>query len=451
MQHIRLNKTNTRHGAARLTLAALMLMTAPTAAIAAQEVPMTIVINQSPWFNGFQKVVELYQSETGNTVNLDVNPFAGSLEKQRAAVRTGESPYDMLIMNAGFFIEFYTGGFIEPLNNIDPEFKLNPDIYTFDDSVYWDADAKKTSAETGDLVSVPVNPFLPLLHYRADLYAEEGLKVPTTWDELYDNAKVLHNPPSMYGISQRGQRGAFDVTFDVLPYIWTYGGGILADQKTGDFTVTINSPGTLAGMETYLRLARDVGHPSTAGQTQTNVIQNMATGQAGHIQGVPAPALFDDPANSIVVGKVDFAPTPGTAEYPSTPGLGHWLAGIPKNIPDDRKRAALAFLTWFQTDAVQRAYAQAGSPPVSRAVLTSDLAAKPEFRYMKALAASIPNARLPFVIPEASQVLAITELKFNQAISGELPLKDALNTAAVEIAKVMTDAGYTAPSLPPLQ
>jgi multiple sugar transport system substrate-binding protein len=418
---------------------------------AADQVPITIVINQSPWFPGFQKVVELYQQETGNQVTLDVNPFAGSLEKQRTAVRTAESPFDILIMNSGFFVEFYTGGFIEPIPNIDPAFALGPDIYTFDDSVYWDPESKKISAETGSLHSVPINPFLPILHYRHDLYEEHGLEVPTSWDALYDNAKVLHNPPKIYGISQRGQRGAFDVTFDVLPYIWSHGGGLLADQKAGDFTVTINSPGTRAGMETYLKLAHDVGHPSTAGQTQTNVIQNMATGRAGHIQGVPAPALFDDPSQSAVVGKVSYAMVPAAEGFEPAPPLGHWLGGIPKNIPDDRKKAALAFLAWFQTDEAQRAYAEAGSPPVSRAVLTSDMAKEEKYRYMPALADSLEHARLTFVIPEASQVLAVTELRFNQAISGELGLVEALNTAAKEIHDVMTQAGYDAPMLDPLE
>jgi multiple sugar transport system substrate-binding protein len=314
--------------------AAALFAAAPLAA--QDQVPVTIVINQSPWFPGFQKVVELYQEQTGNTVNLDVNPFAGSLEKQRTAVRSAESPFDILIMNAGFFVEFYTGGFMQPLTAIDPAFKLDPAIYTFDDSVFWDPETKTINAETGTLHAVPVNPFLPILHYRADLYEANGLPVPTTWDQLYENAKVLNDPPQMYGISQRGQRGTFDVTFDVLAYIWSHGGDIFADQKGGDFTVTINSPETLAGMETYLKLARDVGHPSTAGQTQTNVIQNMATGRAGHIQGVPAPALFDDPAQSAVVGMVNYAQVPGTDTMSGVPPLGHWLAGIPKNVPEDR-------------------------------------------------------------------------------------------------------------------
>jgi multiple sugar transport system substrate-binding protein len=439
----------TRHSSTIAVCAIAAVLGSPLAA--QDQPPITIVINQSPWFPGFQSVVELYEETTGNRVDLDVNPFAGSLEKQRTAVRAAESPFDLLIMNAGFFVEFYTGGFIEPLTNIDADFALSPDIYTFDDSTYWDPETGRISAETGQLHSVPVNPFLPILHYRADLYEEMGLEVPRTWEELRANAAAMHGGPVRYGISQRGQRGAFDVTFDVLPYVWSHGGGIFADQKGGDFTVTINSPETLAGMQTYMSLASEVGHPSTAGQTQTNVIQNMATGQAGHIQGVPAPALFDDPTQSAVVGQVDYAMVPSAEGYDPAPGLGHWLAGIPKNIPQDRKEAALAFLDWFQSDTAQRAYAEAGSPPVSRAVLTSEMADREEFRYMAALAESIPNARLTFVIPEASQVLAITELRLNQAIGGEIALEEALNTAAQEIAEVMEAAGYDAPTLEPLE
>lgn len=58
----------------------------------------------------------------------------------------------------------------------------------------------------------------------------------------------------MYGIVQRGDRGAFNVTYDVLPYLWSYGGDIFTDQKAGDFTVAINSPETLAGLTMYLTL-----------------------------------------------------------------------------------------------------------------------------------------------------------------------------------------------------
>jgi multiple sugar transport system substrate-binding protein len=444
-------KNVTKHVRQAVAAAALplaVLAAAPGATAAEQ--PITIVINQSPWFPGFQAVVEKYVKETGNQVQLDINPFAGSLEKQRTAVRTGTSPFDLLIMNAGFFVEFYKGGFLEPLKAIDAKFALGPGIGDFDQTVCWNAAKSTLDCKTGELMSVPINPNVLLLHYRTDLYKEHNLKVPTTWEQLYANAKVLKSA-RVYGISQRGQRGAFDVTYDVFPYIWAYGGDILKSNADGTFTVAINSPETLAGMEMYIKLARDVGHPSTAGQTQTNVIQNMATGRAAHINSVPAPALFDDPSQSAVVGLVGYAEPPGTEKYGTATPLGHWLAGVPKNIPDPRKKAALAFLGWFQTDAAQRAYAEAGSLPVSLTVLNSDMANQPKFRWMKALAAALPHSRLPFSITESSQVLAITELRLNQAIGGEMPLRDALNKAAAEIAEVMKAAKYTYQTLPDLK
>ena len=183
----------------------------------------------------------------------------------------------------------------------------------------------------------------------------------------------------------------------------------------------------------------------------TNMIQNMATGKAAHVISVMSPGLFDDANQSAVVGKVNYAATPASSSFPGATPLGHWLAGVPKNVPDERKLAALAFLEWFQTSEAQEAYARAGSAPVSRAVLEGPMSEAEEFRWMKPLAEAIPTARLTFLIPEASQVLAVTELRLNQAIGGQLELKDALNTAAKEISEIMINAGYDAPTLPDLK
>jgi multiple sugar transport system substrate-binding protein len=301
------------------------------------------------------------------------------------------------------------------------------------------------------LMSVPINPNIPLLFYRADLYKEKGLKVPETWDELLVNAKALNDPPKRYGIVQRGARGTFDVTYDVLPYLWSNGGDIFKDQKGGDYAITINSEKSLAGFNVYLTLEKEAGHPKTAGQSQTNVIQNMVTGKAGHIVSVIAAfPQMDDPDKSIVVGDVDYAPPPHGPGYKTSPPLGHWLGGIPRTIPVARQKAALAFLDWFQTRDAQMTCARLGAPPIRKDVLESDLAKEKQFRWMPALAAALPYARLTFTIPEASEILAITELRLNQAIAGEMSAAKALNTMAAEIEVVMKKSGYKAPRLPDL-
>lgn len=424
---------------------------APSALAQGSEPPITIVINQSPWFDGFRAAVELYEEQTGNTVTLDVNPFAGSLEKQRAAVRSGESPFDILIINAGFFIEMYEGGFLTPLTEIDADFALDPEVYTFDDTTYYDPETKLLDPENGQLLTVPINPNIPLLYYRSDLYEENGLEVPQTLEALMENAKALHSPPGRYGIVQRGARETFAVTYEFFPYLWGFGGDIFADAKGGDFSVVINSPKSKTALDFWLELAKEAGHPNMGAQSQADVIQAMLTRKAGHIVVVIAAfAQMDDPTKSAVVGDVGYAQAPAAEGFTPAAPLGHWLGGIPKNIPDERKEAALAFLDWFQGYDAQVAYAKAGGPPIREDVLRSDLANEDDFRWMTALADALPTARITFTTKEASEILAVTELRLNQAATGELTSTEALNTMAEEISEIMTRAGYDAPTLEPI-
>lgn len=324
--------------------------------------PITIVINQSPWFGGFKGLVEAYEKQTGNRVTLDVNPFAGTLEKQRNSVRAKDGTFDLLPLNGFFFQEFYVGGFLTPLNELDPGFQLDPQVATLDDTPWWDEKTKTVNRKTGKLMTVPINPNIPLLYYRKDLYDKAGLKAPTTFDELLDNAKKLHNPPQVYGIVQRGSRETTGVTYDFLPYLYGHGGSILKDEKVGDFTVTINSPEARRALDLYLRLAKEASHPNPGGQGQAQVIQNLVTGKAAHgILVIAAWSQMDDPTKSAVVGKLEFAVPPHAPGHPPGPGLGHFLGGIPRNVPRDRQLAALAFLKWFQTREAQVIYSKAGS------------------------------------------------------------------------------------------
>jgi len=413
--------------------------------------PITIVINQSPWFESFRKTVEVYEAATGNKVELDVNPFAGSLEKQRNSVRSAAGQYDILIMNSGWFTEMYAGGFLTPIDDIDPGFKLDPDVYTLGDTVYWNAD-KKTVTSDGKLMSIPVSPLIPMLYYRGDLYKEAGLSAPKTFAELEANARKFHNPPDMYGIVQRGARGPHTVAYDFYPYLYGHGGGIFKDQSSADYSVTLNSAEGRAALDYYIRLAREAGHPKTAASDQAEVIQAMVTGHSAHIMMVIAAwSQMDDPNKSAIVDTVEWAPPPSLPGLPTAPGLGHWLAGISHNVPDDRKRGAIEFLRWFQTKEAQLETAKAGGIPVHAGVYKEPIADERKYRWMKPLAEALPNAVNIYQFPEASEVIAILELGLNRAIAGEITSVDALNGMSDEIHKVMEGHSYKTGELDPLK
>lgn len=431
-------------GAAALTLGSW------SARAAAKVAPFTIVINQSPWFDSFRKTVELYEKESGNEVELDVNPFGGSLEKQRNSVRARDGQYDLLMMNSGWFAEMYFGGFLEAISDIDPSYKIEPGLYTLADTIYFDPQ-KKTMDPSGKLMAMPINPNVPLLYYRGDLYKEAGLKAPDTFAGLLENSKRFHKPPAMYGMVQRGARGPHTVAYDFYPYLYGFGGSIFKDQHGGDYTVTLNDPKGKEALDYYIRLAREAGHPKTASMDQAEVLQAMVTGKAAHIMAVIAAwSQMDDPNKSIVVDKVEVAVPPHGPGGRSSPGLGHFVGGIARNVPDDRKRAAFEFLKWYGTGAAQIALAKNGGVPVHAAAYSDPMSQERRFRWMKPLSEALPNAVNIYNFPESADVIAVLELGLNRAIAGEISTKDALNGMATEIAKTMSARGYKSGTIDPL-
>ena len=141
-----------------LTLSATAAMTLTMAATAhAQEgTTLRVLINQSPWLDGFIAMVDAYEEETGTQFDLDVTPFGGMLEKTRNSLRAGEGDYDILNLNASGMAEIYAGGFLKPLKEIDPDFSLPESVLTFGNSTYWNAETHSFDPD-GTLLSVPTN------------------------------------------------------------------------------------------------------------------------------------------------------------------------------------------------------------------------------------------------------------------------------------------------------
>jgi multiple sugar transport system substrate-binding protein len=223
------------------------------------------------------------------------------------------------------------------------------------------------------------------------------------------------------------------------------------DEKNGDFFVTLNSPAAKEALTFYVDLARAAGPKNTASLDQTDLIQYLATGRAAQaILVVAAQSQMEDPNKSLVTGKIGYATLPHKAGFPSAPALGHWLGGIPKNIPEANKAAALAFLKWFQLPETQLKYAELGGAPVSKAAFESAFADKPENRYMKAMVQALPQARQMWTIPEGAEIAPILDVGLNRAVAGEISPSAALNAMAANIEQVMKKAGFATGRLPDL-
>ncbi|MCO4319147.1 extracellular solute-binding protein [Phyllobacterium sp. 21LDTY02-6] len=417
-----------------------------------EQEPITILINASPWYKGFENVVALYEEQTGNKVDLEVTPFDGMLEKARSAVHAGDtSPYDLVNINGTSTVEFYKGGFLEPLNEIDPQFQVPKEVYSFGDSGCWDEAKEFRTCSTGKLMGYSPNGNVQLFYYRADVLKEKGLEVPVTFDDVLTNCKVLQNPPETYGYLQRGEKGD-SIYYDFMAYLLSYGGSIEKDAATGDYTVTVNSPEVKAALDKFIEVSRSCGPQNFASLGQGDLIQLMQTGKGQQAHAVVAAfPNFDDPQKSAVVGKINAAVLP-KAKADGEPGvaIGNWVLAVPKNVSDDGKKGAIAFSKWFLTYKAQYAYAEGGGIPVREDVFISDLKDKPQFRWMPAYQQEIKYGKQLLGYSEGPAVNQALGLRLNQALIGELSSAAALNQAARDIEAIFKKGGRKTGQIAPL-
>ena len=401
--------------------------------------PISILINDSPWFAGFEALVNKYVDETGNEVNLIVTPFTGMLEKSRNSVQAPESEFDILNLNEQWYMQFYADGLVTPIKEIDPNFELDPQIIEYEWATRWDPELGYSSS-SGEIYGLPINGNIMLFFYRKDLFEENGLAVPQTWDEVKAAAQTLNDPPNMYGYIIRTN----PPNWEFQGVLAGYGGRLITlDENTGEWEVTINNEAGQKAIETWLELGRTYGPPNYADIGQPDMAGLMMAGNAAQfiLVGAAAPG-FDNPEQSLVIGKVGATVLPGELVGDHATMSGIWVMGIPHNLPDERKQAALTFLNWALTKDAQLLYALSGAIPVRQDVY-EELSDDPDLGWwMSAMAESTPYIYAQPRLAETPQIIEIVNRRLQQAVIDEVTPEEALNEAAAEIYKILVDAGY---------
>jgi multiple sugar transport system substrate-binding protein len=415
-----------------------------------KQADVTVLVGSTPWYPAFEKAVGLYEQQTGNHIKLDVTPFGNILEKARNAVRSGQSPYGLMTLDTQWTIEFYEGGFLSPLTDIDAAFVMPKEVLAYGDSGYWNAQKRWRTADGGKLMAYTVLGNVQLLYYRGDLLKQAGIAPPATWNDVLAACTKLAKPPATYGFVARGEKGN-GIRYDWQSVMLAEGAQVVKNPEAGDYTVTINSPQAKAALDLYIELLKRCGPPNFGSLGQGDVIQLLATGKVPLGAVVTAAfASFEDPNKSAVVGKLETAPLPSGAGGARGAVIGNWNAVVPKNAPDAQKKAALAFSRWFLTYDAQRAFAEAGGIPNRSDVYTSDLAKNPKYRWMPAYLETQQFARQELGYAEGAQVEQILGLRLNQALIGEMSSGKALNSAAAEIEALFRKNGRRTGVLAPL-
>jgi len=129
-------------------------------------------------FNDSQDAFVVVPSYRGN--------YTETLTAAIAAFRAGEQPDIVQVFEVGTATMMAAEGAVKPVYEIMAEAEID-----WSDDAYLPAVKSYYSTPDNRMLSLPFNSSSPVMWYNADLLAEAGVAVPTTWDEMFAAADAL--------------------------------------------------------------------------------------------------------------------------------------------------------------------------------------------------------------------------------------------------------------------
>ena len=187
---------------------------------------------------------------------------------------------------------------------------------------------------------------------RADLLAQKGLSLPTTFDELMNVCDQT-----------KGMERVAPFTADKLhhwnwiPYLMGFGGTVFKDPP-GNLTPTWDTPQAAEAADFYGRLLSEYGPPGVLSFTDDQAMQSQKTGRANmRTQAITWMVPLSKDPDSRVADKVRYGPVPAGPAGSSATCPGPATRGTPP--PGSPRRAG--FSNWPAPPSAARCGRRCGS------------------------------------------------------------------------------------------
>ena len=283
----------------------------------------------------------------------------------------------------------------------------------------------------GRLYALPFSNKGQVLFYRRDLHEKHGLPPPRTLKELERNALVLMEREKLdHGMTIHYSA----IHLDVLPFLWSNGGGIIEDGK-----VIFHHPSNIETL-TYLQaLARKRVLP--AQDTFSKLKGAYSNAKKLFMEGKSAYLLtwnnrVADVENSPLAGKFGILPIPPLNEgQPWFSVIGSWYFAV--NTFSAHKEGALRFMNYFFKDDVQLDLALKSSAfiPATKSVY-ANFRLKTHNRYMQDLEAAMGNMRHRLKHPQEPEISQVIANTIKEILVEGKPVKVLLDIAQKRIASI---------------
>ncbi|TIV95803.1 MAG: ABC transporter substrate-binding protein, partial [Mesorhizobium sp.] len=184
----------------------------------------------------------------------------------------------------------------------------------------------------GRLVALPIFTDAPALYYRKDLLDKYGAKVPTTWQQLQDTAKLVMDRERAAGNKDIWgyvfQGNAYEgLTCNALEWMMSNGGGGIIEP---DGEISINNPKAAAALDRAKGWIGTIAPPGALGYQEEEARGVWQIGNAVFMRNWPYAYALGNSENSPIRGKFDVAPLPAGEGGHPVATLGGWNLAVSK-------------------------------------------------------------------------------------------------------------------------
>jgi multiple sugar transport system substrate-binding protein len=382
----------------------------------------------------FKKIIPLFEGATGTKVQFLTEPYDSFFAKafQDGTAKAGQ--YDIYIMDDPWIPQYAAAGILEDLGphgiTMDADYP-GP----FADLGFWPPrqGPRVKGFETQDpkLVALPTIGDLQTLTYRNDVFAT----APATWDDLVNQGKAaMASGKIKYGIVFRGVKGNPIVT-SFYPIFRSFGADFFDDKWNPIFNSTEGKQAADFFVTTLKALAPKGVAEFDSDQEGAAILGGDA---AAIIQYSGNAIKSDDPAQSKVVGKLDFSVVP--KQKSAIAQIGIFIHGVSASAPN--KDNAIAFMKWLGGADAQTALARAGDLPVKTPAFSDAQAVQKDRLLPVALAQLNAGAQARPRTPDWNRVESILGTELNIALVAGSGGGAAMDKAATQVKAYLTQQGY---------
>ena len=391
------------------------------------------ILENHPWTRAITPFLPEFEKQTGIKVNVQTYSEEQSRNKILVSLQSHSPDLDVFMSlpsNEGE--QYYQAGYYQPLDSYVQNSKLTPSSYKFDDFNKGPINGERIG---GKLIGIPILVEGPVIFYRTDLFAQYGITVPKTIDELLADAKTIKDKSGgkVYPIAGRGLAPSVSYTFGTF----FHDQGLQWADDSGK--PNFDKPGATKAIDEYATLVGKYGPPGVVNNSFTQSSALFAQGKvAMELDSSNEISSITNPTNSQVVGKI------GVFQIPAGPGGSHptvlqW--GISMSKYAKNKDAAWKFIQWATSPEMQLKLAMKGiqsprastaSDPQYQATLKTPLQKAWQATLNNITATGNPEVGPPAV--KESQVRKIMGDEIDKVMLGQ---EDAA-AAAAQIQKALT-------------